>query len=112
MSGGWVSVVRGARVIASYTLLGVSRHLNHDSRPTALISADASHGRESPQHLAATLGLGCRNWRSCLLLTEIPQVPSPCLKQSWTAPLVGGLFEAIEPINLAVTHKAKPIGMH
>jgi hypothetical protein len=32
--------------------------LDHDSQPIAQIFADAFHGRESQQHLAATSGLG------------------------------------------------------
>jgi hypothetical protein len=40
-------------------------HVDHDSRPTAQIFVDTSHGRESQQHLAATSGLGRRNRLFC-----------------------------------------------
>jgi hypothetical protein len=60
----------------------------HDSRPAGRILADASHGHESP-YPAATSDLGRDSRRSFALASEI-QVPGPCLKQSWTAPLLTG----------------------
>jgi hypothetical protein len=61
--------------------------LNRDSRPTAQIFADTSHGRESPRYLAVTSGHGHRGRRAHLFFAANQQVPRPFYERSWTAPL-------------------------
>ena len=61
--------------------------LNRDSRPTAQIFADTSHGRESPRYLAVTSGHGHRGRRAHLFFAANQQVPRPFYERSWTAAL-------------------------
>jgi hypothetical protein len=83
---------------------------HRDSRPIARIFADAFDGREKPRHLAVASGRGHCN-RQRPFLAKIPQAPSPYLKDSWTAPSLGRLVEAIWPFKLISNYGAKLTGM-